>query len=98
MLCFLEKNVPISILATSLFFLFCKLVSIIYKTKYYYCFILVVYTYNVVYTPTLNYLGCMLNAIFLTWTLCLIHKIANSIFSNVFFTMVFVYVISITDN
>ncbi len=98
MLCVTDEHITRGILATALIFLCCKSVAMVYKTKYYYAPILVLYcfSYQIEEFRNVGVIVHMLNALFLTWTLYIMDKIASTVFSNVFFTMVFVYTLRLT--
>lgn len=96
MICMDENSFVTGIISTTLLFMICKLVSLVYKTEYYYVPVIIIYFINIYDIDHQNHnpLVVMLNSFSLIWLLCLVDKIANSVFSNIFFTTIFVYTLT----
>jgi hypothetical protein len=99
MICIDEHNFAAGVMAATVFFVFCRLISEIYKTNYYYVPIFIVYVINTYYHDihTYNPFVVMLNACSFIWLLCFIDKIANSVLSNILFTLVVIYTLTIIN-
>lgn len=99
MICVDEKDVTTGIISTTLFFIFCRFISEIYKTSYYYVPVFIVYIINTYHSNIESYnpISVMMNSLLFIWLVCLIDKIATSVFSNIFFTIVFIYTLTMVN-